>query len=160
MAAGEDQKLAPLASLLAKAPGLRLHLRGTAGDQDGRWLREQALRAKLEQESGGFGAIRHIGERGARRDVLAALTARAAGTPAEIPAEHQTWFETQVAAQSVDDAALRELATARAAAVRAKLASGQGVDAERVILDDPPATDPAASPAVVVGLGAPAPSAR
>jgi hypothetical protein len=157
LAAGEDQKLAPLASLLAKAPGLRLHLRGTAGDQDRRWLREQALRAKLEQESGGFGAIRHIGERGARRDALAALTARAAGTPAEIPAEHQTWFETQVAAQSVDDSALQQLATARATAVRAKLASGQGVDAERVIIDDPPAIDPAASPAVVVGLGSPAP---
>jgi len=155
LAAGEEQKLAPLASLLARAPGLRLHLRGTAGDDDRRWLREQALRVKLEQESGAFGAIRHLGERGARRDVLAALTARAAGRPAEIPAEHQAWFEAQVAAQSIDDAAMKQLATARATAVGAKLASSQGVDAARIVLDDA-SIDPTARPVVVIGLGTPA----
>ncbi len=157
LADGEEQKLAPLASLLAKAPGLRLHLRGEAGDLDRRWLREQALRAKLERESGGLGAVRHIGERGVRRDVLAALTARAAGTPGEIPAEHQTWFETEVAAQNVDDAALQQLAAARATMVQSKLASAEGVAAERVVLDEARASDPAARPAVVIGLGSPAP---
>jgi hypothetical protein len=156
--AGEEPKLAPLASLLARAPGLRLHLRGHAGDEDRRWLREQALRAKLEQESGGFGAVRHLGERGVRRDVLAALTARADGKPGEIPAEHQAWFEEQVAAQTVDDAALQQLAAARAAAVGAKLASGEGVEAARIVRDDA-AVAPAARPEVVVGLGSPAPAA-
>jgi hypothetical protein len=153
---GEEQKLAPLASLLARAPGLRLHLRGEAGDADRRWLREQALRAKLEEQSGFLDAVRHLGERGARTAVLAALTARAAGTPADVPAEHQAWFEAQVVAQSVDDGALRQLAAARASAVQAKLAGGQGVAADRVILDDAIATG--ARPAVVVGLGSPAPA--
>ncbi|MEO7434540.1 MAG: DUF748 domain-containing protein, partial [Candidatus Binatia bacterium] len=70
LAAGEEPKLAPLASLLAQAPGLRLHLRGEAGDTDRRWLREQALRAKLEQESGVFGRVRHVAERGPRKAAL------------------------------------------------------------------------------------------
>ena len=157
LADGEAEKLAPLASLLAKAPGLRLHLRGEVGDLDRRWLREQALRAKLEQESGGLGAVRHIAERAVRKEVLRVLTARAAGTPTEVPAEHQAWFEAQVAAQDVDAATLRELASARAAMVQAKLASGEGVAAERVVLDEVLATNPAARSAVAVGLGSPAP---
>ncbi len=156
-AKGEEAKLGPLASLLAKAPALRLHLRGEAGEEDRRWLREQALRAKLEKESGVLGTLRHLGERGARTAVLAALTSRAAGTPADVPAEHREWFEQQVAAQSVDDAALRQLAAARATSVRATLASGQGVGPERVVVDDPLAGGPAARSMVAVGLGGPAP---
>jgi hypothetical protein len=157
MAEGEEAKLAQLASLLAKAPALRLHLRGEAGDADRRWLREQALRAQLEKESGGIGALRHLGERGVRAAVMEALIARAAGKAADIPPEHQAWFEAQIAAQSVDDAALRQLAAARATALQAKLASGEGVATERVILDDPSPGDQAARSVVAVGLGSPAP---
>jgi hypothetical protein len=86
--------------------------------------------------------------------VLEALTARATGTPAEIPAERQEWFEAQVAAQHVDDAALKQLATARATAVGAKLTSSKGIDAARIVFDDP-AIEPGARPAVAVGLGSP-----
>lgn len=157
MAAGEDQKLEQLGSLIAAAPGLTLHLRGETGGEDRRWLQEQALRAKLEDERGVVGSLRHIGERGPRSAVLAALTARAAGTPADVPAEHQAWFEAQVAAQSVPEAALRALAAARAAAVRTRLQSGAGVAAERLVIDDAAPDDLAARPAVAVGLGAPAP---
>jgi len=158
LAAGEEPKLAPLASLLGQAPGLRLHLRGEAGDTDRRWLREQALRAKLEKESGVFGSVRHVAERGPRKAALAALTDRAAGKTADIPAEYHEWFEAAVAQQNVDDAALEALAAARATVVQAKLASGQGVEAKRVLLDDPRTNDPAARPVVAVGLGSPAPN--
>jgi hypothetical protein len=157
MADGEPAKLDSLASLLGRAPGLRLHLRGEAGDADRRWLREQALRAKLEAESGVFGSVRHVAERGARKAALAALTARAEGQAGEIPAEHREWFETKVGEQQVDDAALRTLAEARAAEVQKKLASGQGIDAPRLVLDEP-RLDAAARPVVAIGLGAPAPA--
>jgi len=158
MADGEPAKLDSLASLLGRAPGLRLHLRGEAGDADRRWLREQALRAKLEAESGVFGSVRHVAERGARKAALAALTARAEGKAGEIPPEHQEWFEAKVAEQQVDDAALRTLAEARAAEVQKKLASGQGIDAARIVLDEPRVGDAAARPVVAIGLGAPAPA--
>lgn len=157
LADGEPEKLASLASLLGRAPGLRLHLRAQIGDADRRWLREQALRAKLEAESGVFGSVRHIGERSARKAALAALMARADAKPGEIPAEHQEWFEAAVAEQPVDDAALRALAEARTTEVRTKLASGQGVDAAHLVLDEPRLGDPAVNPAVAIGLGAPAP---
>ena len=159
LADGEAAKLESVGSLLGRAPGLRIHLRGEVGDADRRWLREQALRAKLEAESGVFGSVRHIGERGARKAALAALTARADGKAGEIPAEHQEWFERAVGEQSADDAALRTLAEARAAEVRTKLASGQGVDAARIDLDEPRVADAGGRPAVAIGLGAPAPAA-
>jgi hypothetical protein len=153
LADGEAQKLAPLASLLGAAPGLRLHLRGEAGDEDRRWLREQALGATLAQESGVVGTLRHIGERGARTAVLAALMARAEGRAGEIPAQHQAWFAAQVAAQTVPDSALQQLAAARATAIQQQLASDQGVATTRVVLDDPVSINAAARPVVTIGLG-------
>lgn len=154
VAAGEDAKLSQLASLLAAAPGLKLHLRGEAGDEDRRWLREQQLKAKLERESGVIGSVRHIGERGARGAVLEVLQARADGKTAEVPDEHKAWFEEQVAAQDVPDAQLKTLAGTRAGNVEARLASSQGVGKERIVVDDP-APNPSAHPMVAIGLGAP-----
>ncbi|MBI3769199.1 MAG: DUF748 domain-containing protein [Deltaproteobacteria bacterium] len=156
LAAGEDTKLAQLESLLAAAPGLKLHLRGETGEEDRRWLREQALRAKLERESGVVGTVRHIGERGARSATLAALAARTDGKAAEIPEEHRAWFEAQVAAQDVADAALHALAAARAKSVQSRLESGGGVGADRVLVDDESPEDVAARPVVAIGLGSPA----
>lgn len=155
LADGEVAKLAPLGGLLARAPGLRLHLRAEVGDADLRWLREQALRAKLESESGVLGSVRHIGERGARKAVLAALTARADGKPGDVPAEYQEWFEKAVAEQGIDEGAPRALADARITALRAQLASEQGIAAGRLVVDDPRLDDAAARPTVAIGLGAP-----
>jgi hypothetical protein len=154
VATGEDAKLSQLASLLAAAPGLKLHLRGEAGDEDRRWLREQQLKAKLERESGVIGSVRHIGERGARGAVLEVLQARADGKTAEVPEEHKAWFEEQVAAQEVPDAQLKTLAAARAGNVETRLASSQGVGKERIVVDDP-VPNPSAHPVVAIGLGAP-----
>ena len=102
-----------------------------------------------------LGSVRHIGERGARKAVLAALTARADGQPSEMPAEYHEWFEQAVAEQTVDDGALRGLADARVAVLRTQLASEQGVDPGRLVVDDPRLDDAAARPTVAVGLGAP-----
>ncbi len=157
LATGEDTKLAQLGSLLAAAPGLKLHLRGETGEEDRRWLREQALRAKLERESGVVGTVRYIAERGARSATLAVLAERADGKAAEIPAEYTAWFEAQVAAQEVADATLQALAAARAKSVQSRLESGGGVGADRVLVDDESPEDVGARPVVAIGLGSPAP---
>ena len=157
LAAGEEQKLEQVGRLLAAAPGLRLHLRGEAGDEDRRWLQEQALRVTLERESGLVGSLRHLGERGARNAALAVLSARATGTSATIPDEHKAWFEAQVAAQPVADETLRALAAARAERTRSQLGSRQGIAADRLLVDEVTPADLAARPAVVIGLGGPAP---
>ena len=94
-----------------------------------------------------------VGERGARKAALAVLAAHADGKPAEIPADHKAWFEEQVAAQSVSDGALKELARARATRTRAALEAGQGVGGERLVIDDVTDGDLAAHPNVVIVLG-------
>jgi hypothetical protein len=157
LAPGEDKKLEQLGGLLAAAPGLALHIRGETSSEDRRWLQEQALRAKLENESGVVGSLRHITERGARRAALETLAARAEGKPAEIPEEHRAWFEAEVGAQTVPDTALQELAAARARRVRSQLESGQGINADRVPVDETTADDLGARPVVAVGLGSPPP---
>ncbi len=157
IAAGEDAKLEQLGRLLAAAPGVKLHLRGETSAEDRRWLQEQALRAKLENESGVLGSVRHIAERGPRAATLTVLQARANGTAAEIPEEHKAWFEAQVAAQNVADTALRALAAARVQSARSRLTSGQGIADARLLVDDTTPPDLAARPAVAVGLGSPPP---
>jgi len=157
VAAGEDAKLDQLGHLLAAAPGVKLHLRGETSAEDRRWLQEQALRAKLEKEGGVLGSVRHITERGPRAAALAVLQARAAGKAAEIPEEHKAWFEAQVTAQTVADAALHELAAARVQSARTKLTGSEGIAEARVLVDDTTPPDLAARPVVAVGLGAPPP---
>ena len=157
IATGEDAKLEQLGRLLAAAPGVKLHLRAETSAEDRRWLQEQTLRAKLEKESGVLGSVRHIAERGPRTATLEVLQARAKGAAAEIPDEHKAWFEAQVAAQTVGDAALRELAAARVQSMHGRLTSGQGVAEARLVVDDTTPEDLASRPAVAVGLGAPPP---
>ena len=154
LAAGEDRKLDQLRTLLGAAPALTLHLRGEASAEDRRWLQEQALRAKLADESGVVGSVRHIGERGPRKVALEALNARAEGKAAEIPDEHKPWFEEQVARQEVPDAALHELAIARVKLVQADLEHQAGIAAERMTLDPTAAEDVKSRPVVAIGLGA------
>ena len=136
---------------------MKLHLRGETSAEDRRWLQEQALRAKLEKESGVLGSVRHIAERGPRTAALAALQARAEGKAAEIPEEHKAWFEAQVSAQNVADTALHDLAAARVQSARSKLTSREGISEARLLVDETTAPDLAARPVVAVGVGSPPP---
>ncbi len=154
LAPGEAEKLAQLGKLLAAAPGLKLHLRGETSKEDRRWLKEQALRAKLESERGVMGTLRHITERGERAAVLEVLTARADGKAAAVPEEHAQWFEEQVDAQQVPDAVLHQLAATRAATLQADLERDHGIAKGRVLLDATEADDLDARPVVAIGLGA------
>ncbi|HVP30247.1 MAG TPA: DUF748 domain-containing protein [Myxococcota bacterium] len=153
LAEGEDAKLDQLGKLLAASPVLTIHLRGETSAEDRRWLQEQALLEKLDQESGVVGTLRHITERGERVAVLETLRARAEGQSAEVPAEYQDWFEAQVKAQPVSDAALKQLASARVTSIRSRLESDYGVATDRLVLDDTGAQDLAARPVVALGLG-------
>src|SRR5439155_548761 len=64
---------------------------------DARWLREQALRAKLAAP-GLVGSIASLPERAARKRVLDALTARTADQPGELSAEDGKRLDEWVAA--------------------------------------------------------------
>jgi len=154
LAEGEDAKLEQVTKLLAASPALAIHLRGETSDEDRRWLQEQALRAQLEEESGVLGSIRHLGERAERKSVLAVLNERAEGKPAEVPEEHEAWFEENVKAQTVSDAALADLAAARAKTIQDTIV-GDGIALERVPIESATPDDLAARPVVALGLGAP-----
>src|SRR6185503_4275444 len=97
LADGEKTKLEQLAKLLEKSPNLKLEVRGETSDADSRWIAEQALRAKLEDEGGMLGSLRHLTERDEREKALEVLQARAEGKTADLPAEYQAWFDEQVA---------------------------------------------------------------
>src|SRR6185369_13876952 len=94
---------------------------------DSRWISEQELRKKLEKESGVLGSLRHIGEGDEREAALEVLKARAEGKSADMPAEHQAWFDAQVAQFPVTDAKLLELATERANWVRSQIAKDEAL---------------------------------
>jgi len=140
LAPGAPELVDQLAGLLARSPGLGIGLRGSAGPDDTRWLREQALRTELEGGGGIGGALRGLTtERGERKAVLAALQARAKGEPGDVPTEYTAWFEEKVAAQSLPSGALEKLAAARGEMLRDDLVREHGVDAERVTVEAPAA---------------------
>jgi hypothetical protein len=150
---GEEQRLAVLAQLVGKTRGLAAHLRGSAGADDLRWLKEQALRAQLER-GGVVGAVRALTDRAERAAALEYLHARAEDREATVPDEHRSWLEERVEAQVVAPDALDSLARARVARVRAVLMDEHGVAADRLV-DDPPAVGGDGGTSVVaIGLGA------
>ncbi len=95
---------------------------------------------------------------GRRTAVLAVLTARAEGRNDPVAPEHGEWFEKQVAAESLPDTALLDLAAARATAIQQQLAHDHGVASGRIVLDDASATNAAARPVVTIGLGSVTPT--
>jgi hypothetical protein len=155
LADGEDARLEQIAALLGRSPRLRIELRGTAGADDLRWLREQALRQEIEDSSGMVGSVRYVGERSERQLAMPVLEQRAKDEPAEVPAEIKDWFEKRVAEQQLPPDALSELAARRAAFLQDVLVTQHGVASERVAVATPAAsadgTDP---PGVALALGA------
>jgi hypothetical protein len=155
LAPGESDRVDQIAALMARSPGLHLHLRGDTGAEDDRWLREQALRTQLEG-GGGIGArLRALTtERAATKAALAYLTDRAAGKDTPLPDEYKPWFEEKVAAQVVPPADLQKLAAQRAVVVQSLLVQGNGITQDRIIVDAPGEDVAKGQPAVAIGLGA------
>jgi hypothetical protein len=151
--AGED-RIEQLAGLLSASPGLALTLRGSTGEDDERWLEEQALLEELRATSG-LRALGKLGQIGTRRAVREYLEARHAGQEATLEPEAAAWLEAEIERRTLDPAQLEALAEARAEAAQRKLSSEHGIAAARLALG-PPAGEPAgAQPAVTIALGRP-----
>jgi len=161
LAPGESDRVDQIATLMARSPGLHLHLRGDTGAEDDRWLREQALRMQLEG-GGGIGArLRALTtERGATKAALAYLADRAAGKDTPLPDQYKPWFEDKVAAEVVPPADLQKLAAQRAAAVQSLLVQGSGIAPDRIIVDAPGEDVAKGQPGVAIGFGAAPRSAK
>jgi hypothetical protein len=149
---GEAAKIDRLGKFLSSSTALVLRLHGETSDDDRRWLAEQKLRSTIEAESGLMGSVRHIGEGGDREAALAYLEARAEDKPAELPEDHQPWFDAALAKQKVTDDDLRALARQRAEAVRDRLLSVTKVAPGRIVIDPIAPEDLAARPAVSITL--------
>jgi hypothetical protein len=153
-APGEADRVEQIAGLLARSPGLHLHLQGDTGPEDDRWLREQALRARLAGGDTIGGRLRALTtERGETKAVLAYLTDRALGKETPLPDAYKAWFEAKVAQEVVPPADLQKLAEQRAARVQSVLVEGNGIAPDRVVVDPPVGDVAKGQPAVALGLG-------
>jgi hypothetical protein len=151
---GEADRVDQLAGLMARSPGLHLHLRGDTGPEDDRWLREQALRTRLEGGDTIGGRLRAMTtERGETKAVLAYLSDRAAGKETPLPDQYKAWFEGKVAQEAVPAADLEKLAEQRAVRVQSILVEGNGVAQDRVVVIPPAGEVAKGQPAVAIGLG-------
>jgi Domain of Unknown Function (DUF748) len=154
-APGEADRVDQIAALMARSPGLHLHLRGDTGPDDDRWLREQALRARLEGGDTIGARLRALTtERGETKAALAYLNDRAAGKDTALPDEDKAWFEAKVAAEVVLPGDLQKLAEQRAARVQSLLVEGSAISADRVIIDTSAGDIGKGQPCVALGLGA------
>jgi len=148
------EPLGQLADLVASRPGIGLELTGEAGAADARWLREQVLRAKLAAP-GLVGSIASLPERAARKRVLEALTARAAGQPGEVSAEDAKRLDGWLTdVPPPPPAELAGLASARAERAVTVLRDEHGVDASRLTVGESHVEASGGKAGVRVGLGA------
>ena len=144
-----------VARLLAASPGIALTLSGGISESDLRVLRERALYAELEATSG-VRALGQLGAIGTRRAVRLFLEAKLGGQPTIEPLDpdEQAWLEEHVAMQSLDPAALSQLASARATTVKETLVRDHGIADARLTLGAAVVEPPAAQAGVAIGLGA------
>lgn len=144
-----------LGTFLASRPGIGVTLTAAPSPEDARWLAEQALREELTRPQGVFGAVRTVGQRGARERIRIVLEARSRDETGTLEAEDQEMLERWLAERpAVPAATLDALAEARTAKVEAVLEEAHGIDPARLARGAPrgePATGP---PAVHFELGA------
>src|SRR5262249_22915590 len=127
------EQIGKLADLLASRPGVSLNLAGQVGESDVRWLREQALRARLEAGPGIVGAVTGLAQRNARKRVLQALVDRTDGKPGDLSTEDvasmEEWLK-EIPDPSADE--VSRLARERAERVAALLRDKHGIDEQRL----------------------------
>jgi hypothetical protein len=151
LSASAQQSVQALAQALEKRPGLRVDISGRADSAaDTRALQEQALERQLlalkrsnasgPQSAQGEPAQAQIdpGERDAliRKLWQARPVAKSAG-PASGQPEIAAMREALLSATAVSPEALRELATARAVAVKERLIQAHGISGERIFVTAP-----------------------
>ena len=147
-------RIEQLANVAAASPALRIELAGTAGASDVRALQEAAVLADLQADQGVLGSLRNLPSRGARNAVRDALQARAKGEPATLDPDDAAKLEEWVAAKSIGDDQLQQLARDRQQRLRDVLAQDYGLGEDRVGLLDPVAEPTADTTVVRVKIGA------
>jgi hypothetical protein len=126
LAPGADQRLSPLAEILAERPMLGLVLRGRTGPADRAPLAEQVLVERAQAgaplpELEGAGLF-------ARGRLVEALEAKGRGEPAELSGEDAALLARAVAAVEVPAARTAALARQRAERLRDLLVQEKGLD--------------------------------
>jgi hypothetical protein len=141
-----------LVKLMKERPAVGVELETAATPRDARWLREQALLRKWDEE-GFFGGLLALTRRGTRTRVREALAERAAGGTGELSPE-----DAQALEQWLDEIPettpeqLQDLAARRLAAVAERLQAAQ-IEDKRVVREEPGSElDESATPAVKVRL--------
>jgi hypothetical protein len=150
--AGEAERIAGLAEMLASRPGLGIALAGRAGPADESGLAERILAERVAADTApdldGLGFFQ-------RRRLVRALEERAAGGAPGLDAGDAATLERWIAAVEVPTDRVAALAGSRAEALRARLVADHGVPDARISLAA--AAEPG-DPGVVVTLAAaPAP---
>ncbi len=149
-----EARVGELERLLTQAPTLKLVLRGEVADADVRVLRERALLALLEKDTGLRG-LANLGEIQTRQVVRSYLEAVRDGTkPSPLSDEDRTWLTNQLAALPEPESALEELARARSDVARRTLLQRPQIKEEQVVLGDPVGEPGPEIPSVAVELGA------
>jgi len=87
LAPGSDKEIQRLGTFVSSRPGISLTLATAPSTSDARWIREQALREEMEGSKGFLSGLRHLGERGTRDRIRAALEARGGGEAGELESE-------------------------------------------------------------------------
>jgi hypothetical protein len=133
LAAGGDKQLEQLGAFLASRPAIGLTLSTAVTAVDARWLKEQGLRAELEEPQGFLGSIRNLGKGDERRQISAALEARRKDEKAPLEGEAAALLE-QMLAERPDPTAeeLRALAESRLTRIETALGATSGVAADRI----------------------------
>jgi hypothetical protein len=121
-----------LAGFLNSRPAMGVELDTAITSDDVRWLREQALRGKWQEEGIAQKALAFVTQRGPRERIGSYLAARAEGEKAELSPEDAATLQQELDKHPPpSDDQLRALAQARLAAVDAAL-QGKGIDATRI----------------------------
>ena len=153
-AADGAERAKQLGAFLSSRPSVHVQLATAPTTGDARWLREQALRAELEEPQGFFGTIRNFGERGERKRIHDALEARAEDEKGELePEDAQALDEWLAERPRLPPERLAALADGRLARVEAALREQSGITAERITRVSPPTELSEDAPVVRVEIG-------
>ncbi len=140
LAAGSEERVESLGTMLASRPSLGLRLHGLAGGADLVPLRERMLAERIAA-----GDEPPLPDSGwlQRRRLRDALRERSEGGTPELDAEDSAALERWIASVEVPPDRLTALARARAEGLQQRLAREHGVDAGRISLGEPGTGEPA-----------------
>lgn len=137
-----------IGDVLAASPAVKIELIGQAGPDDVRGLRERAVLAELQEESGFVRGLRNLV--GAGRDSI--QSALESGDTSALGPEDRARLDELAAEHEVTDDQLVALARERATALRERLVEGDGVPEDQLSIGEPRASRDEGASQVAVNL--------